>query len=278
MNNHDRELSDIEQSTIMEILEFMSQHSNFSELCRFMILDLLAKYEPWGACIGSCNSSGRIEILGSYGVGEGLLEQYESASCLGMPSSTGVFFNGQSVDHELAVNERGATSPLFHIMNSHGPNVIGLIEQNSQLVGYVQILFFHPLESLELVSSLNAITLACRAELILHRMYSKSVTPFPIQNPASNAHKPSFFQSEHLFRSGLSSESVELTVRQLEILNCISTGMTNSGIARKIGFSESTVRQETISIYRKLGVSNRKEAAEIGRMNGLIPIKSTVFV
>jgi DNA-binding CsgD family transcriptional regulator len=39
----------------------------------------------------------------------------------------------------------------------------------------------------------------------------------------------------------------------------IKDGKTNAHIAAQLGYSESLVRQETIIIYRKLGVGGRKE-------------------
>ncbi len=50
-----------------------------------------------------------------------------------------------------------------------------------------------------------------------------------------------------------------LSNRQKVILEMLSKGATNSEIATEIGYSESLVRQETIEIYRILGVSGRKE-------------------
>lgn len=51
----------------------------------------------------------------------------------------------------------------------------------------------------------------------------------------------------------------ELTPRQKEIVILIRQGKTNSSIAVILGFSESLIRQETITIYRKLGVSGRRD-------------------
>lgn len=55
--------------------------------------------------------------------------------------------------------------------------------------------------------------------------------------------------------------SSELSARQLEILRLMSAGKTNAAIARELGYSESTVRQETMVIYRALGVDGREGAA-----------------
>lgn len=49
-----------------------------------------------------------------------------------------------------------------------------------------------------------------------------------------------------------------LTQRQLDIYELMKKGMTNTEIALQIGFSASLVKQETMLIFSKLGVSGRK--------------------
>ncbi len=48
--------------------------------------------------------------------------------------------------------------------------------------------------------------------------------------------------------------------RQQEVLNYMSQGATNAQIAKRLGFSESTIKQETMAIYRHFGVRSRAEA------------------
>lgn len=62
----------------------------------------------------------------------------------------------------------------------------------------------------------------------------------------------------------------DLTNRQIQILGLMADGLVNGEIARELMLSESTIRQETVRIYRALGVPNRAEAAKKGRMLGLI--------
>ncbi len=50
-----------------------------------------------------------------------------------------------------------------------------------------------------------------------------------------------------------------LTARQEEILKMIRLGETNEAIAEKIGYSASLVKQETMLIYSKLGISGRRD-------------------
>ena len=50
-----------------------------------------------------------------------------------------------------------------------------------------------------------------------------------------------------------------LTPRQDEILNLMKQGKTNEEIAMKIGYSASLVKQETMLIFSKLGISGRRD-------------------
>jgi DNA-binding CsgD family transcriptional regulator len=62
----------------------------------------------------------------------------------------------------------------------------------------------------------------------------------------------------------------DLTSRQIQILELMAEGLVNVEIAGQLMLSESTIRQETVRIYRALGVPNRAEAAKKGKALGLI--------
>jgi len=62
----------------------------------------------------------------------------------------------------------------------------------------------------------------------------------------------------------------ELTARQLLILSGMVEGKTNHELSIDLGFSVSTIRHETMAIYKELGVSDRKEAARVGQAKSLI--------
>ena len=53
-----------------------------------------------------------------------------------------------------------------------------------------------------------------------------------------------------------------LSPRQILILKLMKDEYTNQNIADQLGYSESTIRQETIKIYSILGVDGRKNAIE----------------
>ena len=86
------------------------------------------------------------------------------------------------------------------------------------------------------------------------------------------------FYLETLDFGSLSTSSIQeikgvedLTSRQLLILTHIDHHLVNLEIAKLLMLSESTIRQETVKIYKALGVSNRTEAASKARALGLIP-------
>ena len=61
-----------------------------------------------------------------------------------------------------------------------------------------------------------------------------------------------------------------LTPRQRQVLAGFIEGKTNHEMAMELGFSISTIRHETMAIFKTLGASDRKEAAKIAQQHGLI--------
>ncbi len=54
---------------------------------------------------------------------------------------------------------------------------------------------------------------------------------------------------------------IQLTARQLQVLQCIAIGMSNKRIARELEISDITVKAHVSMVLRRLRVSNRTEAA-----------------
>ena len=64
---------------------------------------------------------------------------------------------------------------------------------------------------------------------------------------------------------------VHLSMRQAAILRHLAEDLTMRQIASRIGYSESTVRMESLAIYRALGVHDRRDAVNLAITVGLIP-------
>jgi DNA-binding CsgD family transcriptional regulator len=71
-------------------------------------------------------------------------------------------------------------------------------------------------------------------------------------------------------RAATRSNPFGLTVRELEILRCLATGLTNGGIGAKLHVSPKTVDHHVSAVLAKLGAASRGEAARIARAERLV--------
>jgi len=71
--------------------------------------------------------------------------------------------------------------------------------------------------------------------------------------------------------SNLSTSLINpLTPRQRQVVQGFIEGKTNHELSLELGFSISTIRHETMAIFKTLGASDRKEAAKIAQEQSLI--------
>lgn len=57
------------------------------------------------------------------------------------------------------------------------------------------------------------------------------------------------------------AKATGLTVRELTVVKAVTRGLSNRAIARELWITEQTVKFHLGNVYRKLGISNRTEAA-----------------
>jgi len=70
-----------------------------------------------------------------------------------------------------------------------------------------------------------------------------------------------------------SPENVDLTGRELEVLNRVAQGERSKEIALRLGITERTVKAHLASIYNKLGVDSRAAAIAIAAKKGWLQSK-----
>jgi DNA-binding NarL/FixJ family response regulator len=96
----------------------------------------------------------------------------------------------------------------------------------------------------------SAIRQALRRSIYMASLGRPVVTPAPSQDRSSVAQT--------------------LTRRELEILQLVSEGHSNSQLARMLWVTEQTVKFHLSNIYRKLDVANRTEASRWAQLHGLL--------
>ena len=81
-------------------------------------------------------------------------------------------------------------------------------------------------------------------------------------------------QSQNGHAGGRRSE-YNLTQRENDILALLAEGRSNRGIAQSLYLSEKTVKAHLAAIFRKLGVTNRTQAAMMAVQMGVGPLPGT---
>src|SRR5215831_14616159 len=66
-------------------------------------------------------------------------------------------------------------------------------------------------------------------------------------------------------------EELEITPRELEILQLIAQGLSNREIAERLFVSENTVKTHSSRLFDKLSARRRTQAVQLGKEFGLIP-------
>jgi len=139
-------------------------------------------------------------------------------------------------------------------------------------IGTVEVAFADDLTCA--LETTEFLTLCCHA-LTLYA--TRMVTASDSVVGKSNGHNKGSRQSVTQPTSPLPTDNAEYTLeprqlsqRQLSILHLMSLKFTNRSIAMRLGFSESTIRQEAMSIYAHLNVQTRKQAVEQAILRGLI--------
>lgn len=66
-------------------------------------------------------------------------------------------------------------------------------------------------------------------------------------------------------------DELQITPRELEILQLIAAGLSNKEIAEKLFVSENTVKTHSSRVFDKLGARRRTQAVQLGKEFRLIP-------
>jgi len=65
-------------------------------------------------------------------------------------------------------------------------------------------------------------------------------------------------------------EAQDLSPRETEVLILVANGLANKQIARELGISQKTVKAHLVSVFQRIGVSDRTQAAVWAHRRGLL--------
>ena len=100
----------------------------------------------------------------------------------------------------------------------------------------------------------------------------KHLDPSELGDVIRQAVAGNVFESPSVFAEESAARAAEagLTEKEHQILNLLSTGLTNAEIAKELWVANQTVKFHLSNVYRKLRVNGRTAAVEVARRRGLI--------
>jgi DNA-binding NarL/FixJ family response regulator len=99
----------------------------------------------------------------------------------------------------------------------------------------------------------------------------KSINPIDLPSALRQAVEGTMYSAIGLPEPGESAaKAAGLTEREAAILSALARGLSNEAIGKELWVAEQTAKFHLTNIYRKLGVSNRTEAARLAYQNGLV--------
>ena len=240
------------------MLEVLSGRPSFDDVARELALGTLARLKPKFVVISHLAPTAQLNVIGSFGLNDADLTTLQARSVW-----DGSFMSEAVRTGSLAIirDQLGASEGTWESeIDAQAFPIVALpLILKDQKVGALGIGVDEGLSAIDFSEELSGVDFALALYLSMNFEASSASqeAPATVTKP-----DPSSVDAP--------DELPTMTDRRREVLRLLSMGMTNSQIARRIGFSESTVRHETIALYRLLGARNRGEASRIAQMHGLL--------
>lgn len=263
------DFSEKQIQNLLDIAQFVYWDPSPAELCNFLATRVCPSGEVAKVYIGGLQPDGIFKTVASFGYSTksdvdnytcGLDEKIPMANAH-IRAETLIYNKNQFLD----------AYPEFQTLDNEGPWEAVVL---TPTLGRERVFIFRlqaPLTNLDF-ASVYFKTIA--SILSLYRTEEKT-------NSEVKVKKPRQIESETLIRPRSELRGRPLTNRQNVILAYVKDGLTNAEIADRLRYSESLIRQETVIIYSKLGISGRRDI--LGKASGVIagvfavPIANALF-
>lgn len=188
----------------------------------------------------------------------------------------GIEVVGEAGDGYECLNLANKTKPNIVLLDLNMPNLDGIqvlsIMKQQKMICKVIILTIHN----EVDYLIKALDNGCDGYVLkdsdfdtlkkaIYSVYSGDTYIEPSLMPLLNASLAE--------RDVLKEKVSDLTKRELEVLKMIASGAFNKEIALTLNISERTVKNHVSNIFKKIGVSDRTQAAVFAIKNNIISIK-----
>ena len=241
---------------MLDLIAYLAERPSMDQLAQYLVLQTFRTHGPRGALIYVFFSDGTVQSAGSFGLPVDVVRALHSLSLWDRAPAVDAIRDGSPVLLN-GPDEIRTTYPWLEQQQALlTPTVAWPLAVGNQRVGSLQVHFADRFDEIRLAESFSEVSPILGLYLGIRNAAAESSADSQDHSRRANV------------RSSAAPES--LTQRQLQILDMLAMGMTNPQIASRIGFSDSTVRQETMAIYRFLGADGRRDAVQIASMRGLL--------
>lgn len=193
-----------------------------------------------------------------------LLELNDSISVVGMASDG---------DECISILESKKPDLLLLDINMPGKNGLEIIEEIKKLNFNVKIILLTVHNEVDYL--LKAVEIGADGYVLKDSGSAELVNAIEIVMSGESYIQPDMIpmlNSKMIAKNSDKEKMKNLTKRELEVLVLVSEGMFNKEIADKLSISERTVKNHISSIFKKIDVADRTQAAVFAIRNNLIHI------
>lgn len=277
---HRRRDDVMNSQAMLDIVRFLMTRPTCDQISQHLVLNLLNAHKPRAAVISLFGVDGSLHAVGAFGMSPQALEAYKTLSLWDSSPMSDAVRSGEPVILDTVEDVQERYPWMGNAETPYEPMAVWPLSLPSQRVGAVQFTFTtSPEEEL-----LRADVTGVSAVLALYLSLLTSIATTPDKAVASlerddrNGGYPvtglslveGIVPEDGAAHASRRPAPGTLSDRQLRILGLMAKGLTNSQISKRVGFSESTVRQETMAIYRYFGVGGRREAVRLAGMRGML--------
>ncbi|MDO8390209.1 MAG: LuxR C-terminal-related transcriptional regulator [Actinomycetota bacterium] len=253
------------------MVRFIMTRPSGDQIAQHLVFKVLTAHAPRAAVISRVSGAGTLRAVGSFGLEGRSLDPYRRLSLWTSSPMSDAFRTGGPVI--LATADAVLHAYPDHLSANEPTETFAAwpLSLPVQRVGAVQISFARPPDPNALYTDVSAI--AAILALYVSLMEAPDVDPqdrAAASGPVVRTDADGRPDAEH--PGGRRNVPLVLTRRQLWIVELLADGLTNVQIAKRVKFSESTVRQETMVIYRYFGVSGREAAVWQARKRGMLGV------
>jgi DNA-binding CsgD family transcriptional regulator len=240
---------------VVRLLRALAKSDSADDFCRAMALNVLSEFDVVATYVARLDSDAHVTMIGSYGYSRQRVENTPRPSIWEPMAITEAIRSGKVMIYKSWTEYIEKYPDKGHLASPGQAFVCLPLEVRGVKAGGFGITFAKPLDEVGFSPALWEV-FSLVGDVFLTKGWETEMQRFPV--PTTD------FGDDNKFAAS------SLSAREREVLVAIALGLTNSKIARRLKFSESTIKQDTIRIFKILGVKNRADAVLAAKGLGLV--------